>query len=42
MVFSSTTNIQVPVADTNHIWIATQTNRPGYIFILSNTVWMPK
>ena len=42
MVFSSTTNIQVPFADTNHIWIATQTNRPGYIFILSNTVWIPK
>jgi hypothetical protein len=42
MVFSSTTNIQVPYADTNHIWIATQTNRPGYIFILSNTIWMPK
>lgn len=42
MVFSSTTNIQVPTLDTNHIWVATQTNRPGYIFILSNTTWMPK
>lgn len=40
-IWASTTNF-VPPVDTNHIWLATATNAPGYFFVSSNGVWIRK